>query len=184
MAQKRGGVEQYYYGGEPGMSAIVPKIYYQNKKNWYAELRYNYEEIESISLNIGKAFSAQRQVSYTVTPIAGIITGRLTGVSLGLNAEAEYKSVFFSAESQYTFSSAGKDGYFFYNWSELGYALTDNLYGGFALQLTRLYKTSNAWEPGIMAGVIFNNWIFPVYMFNPLDKNRYFVLGINIEWGK
>lgn len=183
ISQKRG-VEQYYYGGTKGFSTIVPKLFYQNKKNWYAEVRYNYEELETISINAGKSFSKEDDLSYTITPIAGITAGKLNGASLGLNAETEYKNLFFSAESQYTFSPRNRDANFFYNWSELGYQVTNKLYTGFAMQMTRLYNTANTWEPGIMAGLTFNKWTFPIYVFNPSANTRYFVVGINIQWGE
>jgi hypothetical protein len=183
ISQKRGGIEQYYYGGQKGISAVVPKIYYQNKKNWYAEVRYNYDELETISFNAGKTFSKENIVAYAVTPIAGIITGKLNGASLGLNVQSEYKKVFFSAESQYTFSINSRDAEYFYNWSELGYDISEAVYTGLAMQLTHLYKTTNEWEPGIVVGLSFNKFTFPLYLFNPASANRYFVLGINIEWG-
>jgi len=181
-SQTHGGVEQYYYSGTHGTSAIVPRVYYQNKKNWYAEVRYNYDEIGTLSVNVGKAFSKKGAVSYTITPLAGVVAGRLNGGSLGVNAEAEYKNLFFSSESQYTFSSGSRYENFLFNWSELGYQVTSRIYTGLALQMTRAYKTANLFEPGIMAGFSFDKFTFPLYAFSPLTNKRYFVLGINWEW--
>ncbi len=42
--QQHAGFEQYYYTGA-GTSVIVPKLYYQNRRNWFGEVRYNYEEL-------------------------------------------------------------------------------------------------------------------------------------------
>lgn len=182
LSQTHSGVEQYYYASHNGLLTIVPKAYYQDKKNWYAEVRYNYDELETFSLNVGKKFSKEGIVSYSITPIAGIMAGKLTGASLGVDFESDYRKIFFSAESQYAFSADSKSTDFFFNWSEAGYQLSDKMYTGLALQLTHLYKTINKWEPGIMAGFIFKKWTFPLYVFNPLSSNRYFVLGINIEW--
>ena len=182
VSQTHSGIEQYYYTGNKSASAIVPKAYYQDKKNWYGEIRYNYEEPGTFSFNAGKTFSKQTNLSYTITPIAGVVVGRLNGASIGVNLQSDYKKISFSAESQYTFSANNRNADFFYNWSELSYQVTQNIFAGFVLQLTRPYETINKWEPGIMAGFSFDKWTFPLYVFNPGNRNRYFVLGINIEW--
>jgi hypothetical protein len=181
-AQTHGGFEQYYYPGNKGTSTIVPRVYYQTKKKWYAEARYNYDESQTFAFNAGKTFSTTGRVSYSVTPVAGVVTGKLNGASLGVNSEIEYEKLFFSSESQYTFSSVGRNGDFLFNWSELGYQVTSKFYTGLALQLTRVYRTTNVWEPGVMTGFSFDKFTFPLYMFSPLNSKRYFVLGINWEW--
>lgn len=183
ISQTHAGIEQYYYTGYR-VSTIVPKIYYRDEKNWYGEIRYNYDALETLSLNVGKTISGENTISYAITPTLGFVAGRLNGGSLGLNTEAELGNLYFSAESQYTISGDDKNNDFLFNWSELGYQLTGGIYTGLALQLTHLYKTNNQWEPGVMAGFSFNRFTFPVYVFNPLTNKRYFVVGVNIEWGE
>jgi len=180
-SQAHGGVEQYYYTGG-GVSTIVPKAYYESPHNWYGEVRYNYEELQTVSFNAGKMFSNKKALFYSVTPYAGVVLGRLNGGTLGTNINMEYKSVFFSSESQYTFSFEKRTENFFFNWSELGYQFTGLVYAGLALQLTHPYEIQNNWEPGVMMGLTYKNWTFPVYAFNPAGNNRNFVLGINWEW--
>jgi hypothetical protein len=180
-SQEHGGFEQYYYTGA-GVSAIVPKVYYESGHNWYGEVRYNYEELQTVSFNAGKIFSHKKLLSYSVTPYAGIVLGRLNGGTLGTNINMEYKSLFFSSESQYTFSVEKRTENFFFNWSEFGYQLTGLVYVGLALQLTHPYEIKNNWEPGVMMGFTYKSWTFPVYAFNPAGNNRNFVLGINWEW--
>lgn len=180
--QVHGGIEQYYYYSGSGPSTIVPRAYYQSTKNWYAEVRYNYEELETFSVNGGRTFSKEGRISYSVTPVAGLVFGRINGGSIGSNINAEYRDLFFSSELQYTFSIEDRAADFFFNWSELGYQVTGLVYAGFALQFTHPYETSNSLEPGVMVGFTFKNWSFPVYLFNPGSNNRNFVLGINWEW--
>lgn len=180
--QTHGGVEQYYYSGNQGSSTVVPRLYYRNKKNWYAEVRYNHEELETFSFNVGKTFSKNGIVSYSVTPVVGAMSGKLNGASFGVNTDLEYKNLFFSSEYQSTFSVNSRQANFLFNWSELGYEATRNIYTGLALQLTHCYKTANTWEPGIMVGFSFNKFTFPLYAFSPMTNKRNFVLGINWEW--
>jgi hypothetical protein len=179
--QVHGGFEQYYYTGV-GVSTIVPKVYYQSRHNWYGEVRYNYEELQTVSLIAGKMFSHKKIFSYSITPVAGLVLGRLNGGILGANINTEYKNLFFSSESQYTFSVEKRAENFFFNWSEFGYQFVSIMYVGLALQVTHPYEIKNNWEPAVMMGLTYKNWTFPLYAFNPARYNRNFVLGINWEW--
>src|SRR4026208_290372 len=76
QSQQHGGFEQYYYTGT-GVSTIVPRIYYTSAHNWYGEVRYNYEELQTVSFNAGKMFSNKKALFYSVTPYAGVVLGRL-----------------------------------------------------------------------------------------------------------
>ncbi len=71
-----------------------------------------------------KCFRMNNSLSYTVTPYAGVVIGRMTGGTLGSNVSLDYKNLFFSSESQYTFSVNERAENFFFNWSEMGYQFT------------------------------------------------------------
>ncbi|MEO6187465.1 MAG: hypothetical protein ABIO82_06105 [Ginsengibacter sp.] len=182
-SQVHGGLEQYYYSS-PGSSVVVPKLYYQTTDNWLGEIRYNYEQLETISFLAGKMFTNNKALSYSITPLAGVIWGKMKGGLIGSDMTLNYKHLFFSSEPQYTFSVEEKTENFFFSWSELGYDFTKMLYAGFALQSTHLYRSQSSWEPGIMMGLNYKNWTFPVYIFSPADENRNLVLGVNWEWEK
>ena len=181
FSQVHGGVQQYYYAGN-GPSSIVPKAYYQSRKKWYGEVKYNYEASQTVSMNAGKMFSKKNKISYSVTPMAGIVLGKLNGINTGVNIEMDYKKLFFSTEMEYTFSIDKNTGNQFLTWTELGYQLTRKVYSGIALQVIKNAQQKNIWEPGIMAGLVHENWTFPVYMFSPFCNNRNYVLGINWQW--
>jgi hypothetical protein len=181
QSQDHGGFQQYYYTGG-GSSSIVPKIYYQNRKKWYGELRYNYEAPQTLSLNAGKMFSGKSLFSYSITPIAGIVFGKLNGITAGTSIEVDYKRIYFSSEIQNTFSAEKRSDNLLFSWSELGYEITGAIYGGFALQMTHQTFSGTVWEPGIMMGWLYKSWTFPLYIFNPGGNNRNFVAGINWEW--
>ena len=180
-SQEHGSFEQYFYTGG-GTSAVVPKINYQNRHGWFGEMRYNYEELQTVSFITGKMFSNDNEFSYAVTPYAGLVLGRMNGGSLGSNIDIGFKNLFFSSESQYTFSVSERSQDFFFNWSEAGYKFGGLFYSGLALQLTHPFETQNEWEPGIMLGFTYKSWTFPFYAFSPTNSNRNYVLGINWEW--
>ncbi len=180
-SQEHGSIEQYLYTGG-GISAVVPKLYYQTSHKWFGEVRYNYEELQAISFIAGKTFSNDETFSYAFAPYAGLVLGTMNGGSVGSNIDFEYKNLFFSSESQYTFSVNEKAQDFFFNWSEAGCNFTSLFYAGLALQLTHPFETQNKWEPGFMLGLTYKNWTFPFYAFSPTNTNRNYVLGINWEW--
>lgn len=182
-AQKSAGVEQYYYTGAT-TSQIVPRIYYQNKVNWIGEVRYNYEAPNTLSLNVGKTFAMDRNSAIKLTPFGGLLAGGMKGGNVGSNISVESNSIFFSAETQYSFSWNEAQENFFYNWSELGYQVGELFYAGLALQYTRPMNLMTVWEPGVMMGLTYKNWTLPLYAFNPTTSSRNFVLGINWEWNQ
>jgi len=176
-SQSRIGLEQYYYTGHPGTS-LVSRLSYQGGDKWYGEARYNYEEAKTWSLYGGRTFSGEKDLSWSFTPFAGLVMGRLKGGSAGLNLSLGYKKLSFSSASQYTFSAEDRHCNFFFTWSELGFQLSSRIYAGLAIQQTTLYRTAGKWEPGLQLGFSYKEWGFPFYAFNPTSNNRYFVLGV------
>jgi len=181
QSQVHGGFQQYYYTGG-GPSSVVPKIYYQSRKNWYGEVKYNYETSQTVSMNAGKMFSKKNEISYSFTPVAGIVLGKLNGINTGINIDMDYKKLFYSSEIEYTFSIDKNSANLFLTWSELGYQFSKKIYSGIALQVLKIARQKKAWEPGLMAGWVHDNWTFPVYMFSPFSNGRNYVMGINWQW--
>jgi len=181
-SQSRISFEQYSFMGAGQASLLAPVAHYQTRQNWYAEARYNYEDINTLSLYAGRTFSGEHDFSWSLTPMIGGMAGKLKGGSLGLNSECSFKKFNFSSQAQYSVSAGSRYDNFFYNWSELCYQPFSWVYTGIALQHTRLYATNSLVDPGILVGFSFNQWSFPVYSFNPFANERYFVVGINWEW--
>jgi hypothetical protein len=173
--------EQYNYIRQPDASAFVPMVHFETKNNWYGELRYNYEDVQTLSLYGGKTFNGGRSFSWSFTPMVGYSTGRFTGVSAAMNNDAAWKDLYFSAQSQYSMATKTDMANFFFNWSEAGYSFSDHFYSGIAIQYTR-QQQKDYLEPGIVNGLCFRNFSLPFYVFNPLKGDCYFVLGLNYEY--
>lgn len=183
-AQLQGSIEQLYYFEGQGQFSMGPILKLQNAKNWYAEARYNYEEYETFSFYVGHAFENSSLISYSIVPIFGGVVGRFKGGSAGLNLDVEYKNFFLCSQSQYSFSSEAEIENFFFSWSELGYQPLPWLYGGVAVQpLHYLHQKNSGISPGVFAGSEYKNWTASVYTFNPLDRQRTFVISIIKSWG-
>jgi len=189
-AQDKIGAELYtYFGVKP---TIQPLVHFQANSNWYGELRYNYEDLKTVSLYGGKTFSGGSNFEYSITPMIGYSTGRFTGLSLAFNAEAEWKSFYLSSQTQHSIATRKNDPSsvkkseenFFFSWSELGYQPLRWMYAGVSLQHTQLYKTTASLEPGVLLGFSVKQWSIPIYGFNVFGSEQYFVVGVNWEWKK
>jgi hypothetical protein len=177
-------VEQYHFAGKGMPYLFMPVAHFQSARNWYAEARYNYEDIETFSLHFGKSFTGDKRLSYSLTPLLGASVGRYKGVSTGLNVDLEFEQFFFSAQSQYSMATArGKRGdNFFYSWSEAGYQPLNWLYAGASFQQTWT-SYEKLLEPGMLVGFSFNRFSIPLYGFDLFDNNnRYFIIGLTVSW--
>jgi len=47
-----------------------------------------------------------------------------------------------------------------------------------------MYNTTMKTEAGLLMGFTKGKWTIPVYLFNVLNDQKYFVIGINVEWEK
>lgn len=182
LAQSKASIEQYHVVGNDRNYMPMSIAHFQNDKKWYAEGRYNYEELKTFSFYVGKTFSKEKELSYSVTPLLGGALGNFNGVSTGINMDFDYNNFFLSIQSQYSFSTDQRADNFFYNWSELAYQPLKWLYGGVSIQHTRLYRAETIFEPGVLVGFTFKNLTIPFYTFAPFKKGRYFMLGLTIEW--
>jgi hypothetical protein len=178
--------EQYYYIQKNEPLTLVPIVHIQNDRNWYVEARYNYEELRSASVYVGKNFSKESEsLYYSVTPIIGGVAGKFTGGSAGMNLQVEYGKFFFYSQSQFTFTPKSKGNNFLFGWAELAVEPLPWVYLGLSLQHTHDLRThGKVTEEGIVIGFNFRRWTFPLYGFNLGDSQRYFILGINLGIGQ
>lgn len=182
-AQVKGVLEQIYYYDQDGGFALGPIAQLQNKKNWYAEARYNYEEARTLSLYFGKVYSGKGAFGYSIVPLFGGVVGRFNGGSAGLNMDLEYKQFYFSSQSQYTFSLDDEINNFYFSWSEVGYQPLDWVYAGMALQETYFPQTTeHLSHPGLVVGFSYRQWTLPVYGFKTGKSSEAFVCSIIYEW--
>jgi hypothetical protein len=181
QAQSKWVFENYNYIRQPDAAVFVPMIHFETGNNWYTELRYNYEDARTLSVFAGKTLAGGKDLQFAVTPMAGYSTGRFTGVSFAANTDLEWKNFYLSAQSQYSMATIKTAANFFFNWSELGYAVSEHFFTGVAVQYT-MQEDINDFEPGLLAGFNFKNVSFPIYVFSPFRKGCYFILGLNYEY--
>ncbi len=182
-SQLAASVEQYYFTPAAGSEAMMtPMANFTTSDNWYGEARYNFDELNTLSLYAGRKFSGTGNFSWQATPLIGGLIGQMNGGSVGVNFGLDHRKLFFTSLSQYSFSIENNTDKYFYNWSDLGYNATSWLYAGLAMQQTNIYRTVGRLEPGCMIGFSIRNWTIPLYAFNGGGQERYFVLGLNWQW--
>src|ERR1700712_2571521 len=84
-SQSKISFEQYSFMGPNQPGLLAPVAHYETKQKWYAEARYNYEDINTLSLYAGRTFSQQNDFSWSFTPMIGGMAGKMQGGSFGLN---------------------------------------------------------------------------------------------------
>ena len=180
-AQSFGSLQQYYIGS--GNTYLLNPIgSYQLNSGLYFEGRYNYEDVGTFSLYSGWTFEKERKLSYSISPMAGFVAGNFNGASVGANISFEYKRLSFFSSPQYTISASDRNSNFFYNWADLSLNISEGFSAGFSIQHTKSWQSRPILEKGILLEPSYKKWSFPLYIYNPLEKERYFVLGINFEW--
>jgi hypothetical protein len=183
LAQSSGAVEHYYFTRSEGSEAVyTPIASFTSSNNWYGEARYNYDELNTFSLYGGRTFGREGIFSWNTTPLVGALMGRMTGGSVGMNMGLDYKRLFFSSQSQYSFSFENRTDKYFFHWTELGFEATRWLYAGIAMQQTNISGAQGKIEPGCMVGFSIREWSIPLYAFNTSADERYFVVGVNWQW--
>ena len=181
-AQSSVGLEQYCYFGKSQDVSLVSIGYYQSAHNWYGEVRYNYEERKTMSLYAGKTFYGGRKLSFSATPMLGLLVGQYNGGSVAINLDVSYKNFDLLSQVQYIFSRNDRRRNFILNWSELSYQILSFLKSGMVLQQSTVYQSPLKVEAGAFVALSYKNWELPVYVFSPFGKERNYVIGISYAW--
>jgi len=182
VAQPSASFQQYCYYYTNNVVTFAPIVSYQFDNSWYLEGRYNYEDLKTFSMYMGKTFENNSAFSYSFTPIAGTVFGTYKGGSIGANLSLEYRSLSFSSQPQYTLSLAGRENNFLYSWSDLSCQLFKGFSLGISAQHTKLFGEKAFLEKGLMMEIAFKKLAVPLYVFSPESSERYFLLGLTYEW--
>lgn len=162
-------------------SLSIVQVEWHQYKKWYAEVRYNYEALNSFSMNVGRSYERKEAFSYYVCPMAGLVWGNLHAGSVGFYADIGYKKISFHTQSQYTFSIADRSENFTYSWSELGYQAFKRMEVGMLIQQIDPISPKSNIQKGLFVKFEYRNWTFPLYAFDLTTNNRLLVLGISFQ---
>lgn len=181
FSQAKSGMESYNLLSQEKEYVWMPIIHYQSEKGFYTEMRYNYEDVRTLSLYAGKTFTTGNEMECAITPMLGLSAGNFSGVSVAANAEADWKNFYLSTQTQHSVSTKKGVSNFFFSWTELGYNFFKKLFAGVAVQYTRQEGISYT-EPGFVAGLNLKNISIPFYIFKPFSPDQFIILGLNFEY--
>jgi hypothetical protein len=145
--------------------------------DYYFENRFNYEAVNSASINGGKRIL--RKLSHVeIIPMAGLVFGSFKGVTAELQISVDYPKWDFFIDNQYSYEYTDPMKSFYSNWSVVRYKLTSM----FSIGLTDFFE----WQPngcpvfdkGITVSVSRAKWSFRIYAFNYEMEKREYWLGI------
>jgi hypothetical protein len=147
----------------------------------HLEARHNYEELDTASVWGGWTFGGGKKLEWEITPIAGVVLGKLDGVAIGYESSLKWRSLGLYSESEYVFDTSGSEGSFFYNWSELTVAPAEWLRLGLVAQRTRVYESDREVNPGLLVGFSYGSASATAYVLNP-DDDATVIVSLGLEF--
>lgn len=151
-------------------------------KALHLEARYNYEDLNTVSVFGGYRFETGYSFILGVTPMAGFVFGNTDGVIPGLELDMTWRKLDFYAESEYVIDFAGSENNYFYTWSELAITPLKHIRTGISANRTRLYQTELDLQRGVFVQYSFWELTTGVHYFNPLSSNDFFIATLDYEF--
>jgi len=133
----------------------------------HLEARYNWENLYTGSLWVGRNFSWGKTVEVNLTPMIGGVMGRTDGIAPGLEAALKYKKLSLSVTNEYVFDTSTKSGNFYSSYPQIAYAVTDWLRCGAVAMKNKAFQTKLQVQRGFFVGLSHKNWEFTTYIYNP-----------------
>ena len=142
-------------------------IFEADKNHLHLEMRYNYEDVQTISIWGGYGFSGGKKFTYSIIPMGGFVAGLTNGMALGLELEFNIAGLKLYSESEQLFAFQSAEDDFFYSWTDLTYAPVDSFFFGLSGQRTRLYETKSYVQYGFLVGGNLGSLELALYFYNP-----------------
>ena len=152
-----------------------------DKDHLHLEMRYNYEDLNTLSTWVGYNFYGGNKLEYFITPMLGAVVGNSNGIDPGLETTLTLGSFEFYSESEYFIDFQESENQFIYTWTDLTYSPLDWLWTGISVQRTRLYETDLDIQRGLILGGGFKNMELTGYWYNigTADNFLLFTLSAN-----
>lgn len=161
---------------------ILLPVMKADKNKLHLEARYNYEDLETFSAWVGYNMMGGDKVTYTITPMAGLLVGSVNGVSAGLEMTFGWKGFELYSESENVFDFEGQENNFFYNWTDFTWAPKDWLWVGLSGQRTRLYQTDLEIQRGLLVGGALKNWELTGYFYNAGFDDPFVLITLSVSF--
>lgn len=144
---------------------------------FYGEVRYNYDQINTIGVYLGYQFSIGKKQQHNLIPQIGFLYGDYVGTSFQFYYQLLHSKFEINFQNQYGLSFNNLSS-FYYNWSDIQFKVRKKINFGSSIQI---YKDKNSKYIDLGALVTYksNNWTVALYSFNFYDlPKHYFAFGI------
>ncbi len=167
----------------PDDSPYFSPIFYADRGALHLEARYNYEDLETGSVFIGRNFEVGEKVALTIVPLFGLVLGSTQGIAPGAEVGISWRRLELYAESEYVFDLEESDDSFFYTWIEATIAPVDWLRFGLVTQRTRTYETGLDIQRGLLIELSHGKLSFGFHWFNPdRTEDQIFAYAVGYEF--
>jgi hypothetical protein len=173
--------EGYYYIF-PHEKNTITLMGYADYKAFHSEIRYNYEDLQTVSVFGGYRFTGGHQFTFELTPVLGFAFGNTNGIIPGFLVDLNWKKFDFYSESEYVIDFEGKENYYFYTWSELGITPFNNFRTGISANRTKLFHSALDFQRGIFAEYSLGKFTGGVHYFNPFSSDSYVIVTLDYEF--
>ncbi|RIW18294.1 hypothetical protein D0X99_00935 [Algoriphagus lacus] len=153
-----------------------------DKDHVHLEMRYNYEDLNTLSTWVGYNFYGGNKLEYFITPMLGAVVGNSNGIAPGLETTLTLGSFEVYSESEYFIDFQESENQFIYTWTDLTYSPLDWLWTGISAQRTRLYQTDLDLQRGIILGGGFKNLELTSYWYNIGTEDNFLLFTLSANF--
>jgi hypothetical protein len=153
----------------PALSASFGDYYFEN--------RYNYEDANSVSINVGKQV-LKKLNPIEIVPIAGFVFGSFKAVTAELQTSFDCRKWTLSTDNQFSFEYTKPGKSFYFNWTVARYKITNSLLMGVSTILDKHVSRGLVFDKAVTAALAFEKWSLRFYVYNYEKEQRYYWLGI------
>jgi len=170
-----------YYSDPPGSEDRVTPILYADRGPLHLEARYNYEDLQTLSVFGGWTFASEEEEgapSAAVTPMLGAAFGETTGLIPALEFDVGWRALAWYAEMEQLFDLEDSDDSFFYSWSTLTWGFTDRFAAGLVVERSKLVDTDLSVQRGLALELRGARVGLSLYAYNLGSDDSYAVLAL------
>lgn len=147
------------------------------KNKFYSEIRYNYDQLNTLGIYAGKIFSLSKKTAQVLIPQIGFLYGNYKGASLQFYYQFINKRVEINFQNQHGISF-NKLSNFYFNWSDIQFPITKKIKVGGSVQIYSA-KELNTSDFALLVTYKSGNWIVALYSFDFYDlPKHFFAFGI------
>jgi len=148
----------------------------------HLEARYNYEDVQTVSLFAGYTLETNGKVSLLLTPMLGAAFGNTTGLIPAVETTLSWSDLEWYTETEWLIDPGDSGNNFLYTWSDLTYAPFDHLYFGLSAQRTRVEDPGLDIERGFVAGYYNDRLTLSAYTYNIGTKDFFLLINAGVSF--